>query len=148
MSSQTQARPLPEPFSPIEISRTPKIRQIGKEWRGPCPNHGGPHDSFAVESETGAWFCHSKCGRGGSLFDLEMELPGTPFPEAAAEARLIAGRAELRRRGPIVSTYNYEDLCASLRNRGEVKRQTDERSDNASGGRGAAARRQDPVRRL
>ena len=25
---------------------------------------------------TGAWCCHSKCDRGGSLADLEMELSG------------------------------------------------------------------------
>src|SRR5713226_2639652 len=119
MSTQTRARPLPEPFSPIEISRfyetrAPQIRQVGKEWRGPCPIHGGHHDSFAVDSETGAWFCHSKCGRGGSLFDLEMELSGTPFTDASAEARSIAGRADQRRKGPAVSTYNYEDEYGQL----------------------------------
>jgi predicted P-loop ATPase len=119
MSTVTRVRPTPEPFSPIEISRfyytrAPKVRQLGKEWRGPCPIHCGQHDSFAVNSETGAWFCHSKCGRGGSLFDLEMELSGTPFTEAAAEARSIAGRAEQRRKGPIVSTYNYQDEYGEL----------------------------------
>lgn len=110
---------MPEPFSPIEISRfyetrTPQIRQVGKQWRGPCPIHGGQHNSFAVNPETGTWFCHSKCGHGGSLFDLERSLTGTTFPEAAASARSIAGRAEQSRKGPIVSTYDYQDEYGEL----------------------------------
>jgi len=55
--------------------RAPKVRQgRGKEWRGPCPIHRGTRDSFAVNSQNGLWTCHSACGRGGSICDLEMEL--------------------------------------------------------------------------
>jgi hypothetical protein len=42
------------------------------------------------------WYCHSQCGRGGSMFDLEMALCGTEFPAAANEVRRIVGRPALR----------------------------------------------------
>ncbi|MBZ5581391.1 MAG: hypothetical protein LAQ30_04155 [Acidobacteriia bacterium] len=44
-----------------------------------CPIHGGKDPNFSVEPATGRWFCHSVCGRGGDIIDLEMALisPGT-----------------------------------------------------------------------
>jgi hypothetical protein len=42
------------------------------------------------------WYCHSQCGRGGSLFDLEMALTGADFHSAANEVRRIVGRPALR----------------------------------------------------
>lgn len=88
-------------FSPSEVeayyaARVPKLQQRGREWRGPCPIHDGAHDSFSVNSETGMWFCHSTCGRGGSMFDLEMGLTNTDFPVAANEVRRVVGRPALR----------------------------------------------------
>jgi hypothetical protein len=88
-------------FSPSEVSvyyaaRAPKVRQRGHEWRGPCPIHGGKNDNFAVNADTGMWYCHSQCGRGGSVFDLEMALTNTEFPTAANETRRIVGRPALR----------------------------------------------------
>ena len=76
-------------FTPSEVSvyyaaRAPKVRQNGREWRGPCPIHNGTGDNFTVNAETGMWYCHSQCGRGGSMFDLEMD---------AHEYGLSAGRA-------------------------------------------------------
>ena len=75
-------------FTPSEVSvyyaaRAPKVRQYGHEWRGPCPIHSGTGDNFSVNADTGMWYCHSQCGRGGSMFDLEMELTNTDFPPAA-----------------------------------------------------------------
>ena len=77
-------------FLPGEIgadyrARAPKIKQTGNQWRGPCPLHEGKNDSFAIDPETGTWFCHSRCGRGGSLIDFEMELDGKTFAEAASD---------------------------------------------------------------
>jgi putative DNA primase/helicase len=88
-------------FSPAEISayyaaRLPRLRQHAHEWRCPCPVHDGTRDSFAVNAETGMWYCHSECGRGGSMFDLEMTLSGTEFPAASNEVRRIVGRPSLR----------------------------------------------------
>lgn len=72
--------------------RAPGIRQRGAEWRGPCPIHQGTRDSFAVKSESGLWTCHSQCGRGGSVFDLEMALSGLDFRHATVEVNHIVGR--------------------------------------------------------
>jgi putative DNA primase/helicase len=76
--------------------RAPKVRQSGREWRGPCRIHNGTGDNFSVNAETGMWYCHSKCGRGGSMFDLEMALSNAEFPAAANEVRRIVGRPALR----------------------------------------------------
>ena len=77
-------------------ARLPKLQQRGREWRCPCPIHNGTHDSFSVNSETGLWCCHSQCGRGGSVYDLEMALSNTEFLVAANEVRHIVGRPALR----------------------------------------------------
>jgi DNA primase len=119
MSTIARVPPTPEPLSRSEITRfyeirAPKLRQAGKELRGPCPIHNGQHDSFAVNPETGDWFCHSKCGRGGSLYDLEIELSGKPFAEAAVDARTLVGRSEQARSRRIVSTYDHENEFGEL----------------------------------
>jgi hypothetical protein len=73
-------------------ARVPRLRQSGHEWRGPCPIHGGKDDNFCVKAETGCWYCHSQCGRGSSIFDLEMALTNVDFPAAANEVCRIVGR--------------------------------------------------------
>lgn len=88
-------------FSPSEVAayyavRVPNMAQRGREWRAPCPIHRGTDDNFAVNAETGLWCCHSQCGRGGSMFDLEMELTHAEFAVAANEVRRILGRPALR----------------------------------------------------
>ena len=113
MSAAT-IRPMPDPFTPAEIARyydyrAPDIRPRGTERRGPCPLHQGKRDSFAINPQTGDWYCHSDCGRGGSLIGFEMEVGGKPFAEAAADARAIVGRAEPQRKGQIVNAYDYVD---------------------------------------
>ena len=99
--------------------RVPAIRQShSREWRGPCPIHQGKRDSFAIDSETGRWFCHSECARGGDLFDLEKELTGADFPAAKSALFDLVGREDPPRRGgaaggngrvlgPIVAEYRY-----------------------------------------
>ena len=86
-------------FTPAEIerycaARAPGLKEVGAEWRGRCPIHQGSGDNFAVEMDSGRWFCHSQCGRGGDILGLEMELTGTNFPEAKAEVFRIVGRTE------------------------------------------------------
>jgi hypothetical protein len=88
-------------FSPSEVSsyyavRAPGVRQQGREWRGRCPIHNGDGDNFTINAETGLWYCHSQCGRGGSMFDLEMTLSNADFPVAANEVRRMVGRPALR----------------------------------------------------
>ena len=88
-------------LTPTEVSayyslRAPSLRQRGSAWRGPCPIHDGQDDNFAVEPDTGLWFCHSQCSRGGSVYDLEMALSNADFRDAASSVRHIVGRADLR----------------------------------------------------
>ena len=97
--SAAAVRQMPEPFTAAEVARyykyrAPRLRRVGGEIRGPCPIHQGKRDWFAVNPETGEWFCHSSCGRGGSLISFEVELSGKPFAEAAADVRSIVGRPE------------------------------------------------------
>jgi uncharacterized protein (DUF927 family)/5S rRNA maturation endonuclease (ribonuclease M5) len=104
-------------------ARMPKLKPArGGERRGPCPIHQGEDDNFAVKPGTGEWFCHSVCGRGGSLIDLEMELSGGDFKAAKAEVFSLVGRAEAHSvngnrgstRSRIECTYEYCDEGGQL----------------------------------
>lgn len=116
-------------FTPSDIrtyfsARVPGLQQnTHGEWRAPCPIHKGERDSFAVHTETGQWFCHSECGKGGDIIALEMELSGSEFGEAADAVREIIGQApaKVERRGRprknggrIVATYDYTDESGAL----------------------------------
>ena len=87
-------------FTPAEIAeycraRVPGLmQQSGGEWRAPCPIHQGKDLNFSINPETGQWFCHSQCGRGGDLFDLEEALHGGDFPTRKAEIFRLMGRSE------------------------------------------------------
>ena len=66
-------------------ARVPHLKQRrARKWRGPCPIHDGQNDNFAVEPYTGWWFCHSQCGRGGDILELEAALHGGDFPTRKA----------------------------------------------------------------
>lgn len=76
-------------------TRVPALKQTqGGEWRGPCPIHQGSDANFTVDRETGQWFCHSQCGRGGDIFDLEAALVGGAFASRQAEIFRLIGRME------------------------------------------------------
>ncbi len=114
-------RQAPITFTRTEVSayyaaRVPNLTQSGaRESRGPCPLHSGKHDNFAVDSETGCWYCHSACQRGGDIISLERELTGTDFKTARDEVFRIVGRdinstgrgdgSRWRR----IATYVYDD---------------------------------------
>lgn len=88
-------------LTPLEVSeyyrvRMPGLEQRGNEWRAGCPIHKGKDPNFSVNAETGLWMCHSQCGRGGSVYDLEMALSGSDFYDAAREVRRIVGRPDPR----------------------------------------------------
>jgi putative DNA primase/helicase len=90
----------PIKFTRTEISiyyaaRLPHLKQSRtREWRGPCPIHHGKDNNFAVDPATGRWFCHSTCGRGGDILDLEEALNGGDFPTRQAEVFRLVGRIE------------------------------------------------------
>jgi len=110
----------PLSFTPAEVSvyyqhRLPKLNQRGQEWRGPCPVHKGKRDSFAVNAETGAAYCHSECSKGWSIVELERELYGGTKREAAERVKRIVGRVDPRpTRKQIVETYDYTDEDGKL----------------------------------
>ncbi len=87
-------------FTPGEVStyyaaRVPHLKQRrAREWRGACPIHQGKNENFAVEPDTGRWFCHSTCGRGGDILELEAALSGGDFPTRKAEVFRLVGRIE------------------------------------------------------
>jgi 5S rRNA maturation endonuclease (ribonuclease M5) len=92
--------------------RIPKWKKSGKELRGPCPIHRGTRDSLAINLETGAWFCHSGCARGGSIFDFEAEVSCTNGETARAAVLAAVGRSKPDRR--IIATYDYHDENGTL----------------------------------
>src|SRR5579863_4834432 len=76
-------------------ARVPHLKQRRvSEWRGACPIHHGKNDNFAVEPATGRWFCHSACGRGGDILELEAALSGGDFPTRKGEVFRLVGRIE------------------------------------------------------
>ena len=88
-------------FTPDEIRtyyqvRVPGLRQTdSRQWRGPCPVHGGKNDNFVVEAENGLAHCFSSCSRGWDVIGLERELSGRDFKEARAEILRIVGRPSI-----------------------------------------------------
>jgi len=102
-------------FAPSEVAsyyrtRLPDLKQTGPEWRGPCPVHRGDDANFSVNPESGLAYCHSQCGRGWSILQLEQELTRRPWKECRQEINAIVGRPV---RGPAklteVATYDYTD---------------------------------------
>jgi len=112
----------PITFTQAEVSRyyerrLPHLRQRGAEWRCGCPKHGGKDPNFSVDPATGRWFCHSVCGHGGDIIDLEMALTGADFQTAKAEVFRIVGRIEPERRQSgwrEIERYPYVDKDGCL----------------------------------
>lgn len=102
-------------FNPTEVAsyyraRLPELKQSGGEWRGPCPVHHGEDNNFAVKAANGLAHCHSQCGRGWNILQLEQQLSGRPWKECRAEVFAIIGRPV---KGPTrlqeVAMYDYTD---------------------------------------
>jgi hypothetical protein len=97
---RSDSRVAPVVFTSSEIRRYIEARvpglheRSGPEWDAPCPIHQGKDRNFSINTETGQWFCHSQCGRGGDLFDLEEALHGGDFPTRKAEIFRVVGRSE------------------------------------------------------
>lgn len=96
-------------------TRFPDLKQAGPEWRGPCPVHQGDDANFAVNPENGLAYCHSQCGRGWSIVQLEQEVSGRPWKECRQEINSIVGRPI---RGPAklreIATYDYTDATGEF----------------------------------
>lgn len=103
MASAYQSTPrnqgFPPPFSLSESdveyyvkNRLEGFHRAGGEWRGPCPIHQGKNASFAIETVSGRWFCHSKCNEGGTLVELEARLSSTTTRSALANLRSLLNK--------------------------------------------------------
>ncbi len=60
-----------------------KLKKIGDEYVGPCPNCRGK-DRFGINPKKGLFICR-RCGEGGDAIDLERFLSGTTFRGAVKE---------------------------------------------------------------
>ena len=60
------------------------LKRVGGEWRGSCPLHQGQGLNFAVDAETGRWFCHSQCQEGGDILAFVQKHQHIDFPAAVA----------------------------------------------------------------
>lgn len=67
------------------------LKRVGHEWRGSCPLHHGKDANFAVNPDTGHWFCHSQCQEGGDILDFVRKQQGFDFPAALAHVAEWAG---------------------------------------------------------
>jgi KaiC/GvpD/RAD55 family RecA-like ATPase len=77
-------------------TRVPGLKLVQGKLRAPCPIHQGKDPNFAIDAETGRWYCHSQCSRGGDLMKLEMELTGADFIRAKKEVFQMLGRPAIR----------------------------------------------------
>jgi KaiC/GvpD/RAD55 family RecA-like ATPase len=122
-------------FTPSEVRnyyecRVPAVKIAShREWRGPCPVHGGKDPNFSVNAETGLAQCHSQCGRGWDLLSLEMELFGLDFARAKERVFAQIGRPNVPwEERNLEATYDYTDengnlLYQSLRYHGKEFKQ-------------------------
>jgi hypothetical protein len=86
------------------------LKKSGGKLRAPCPLHKGKRDSFVIDPATGGWYCHSECGRGGSIFEFESEITGADLTAAKNAVLRAVGRVQPE----IVCTYDYTDETGTL----------------------------------
>lgn len=79
-------------FGPF-YSQYTELKMLHGELRGRCPIHSGDGPNFAVNPETGEWFCHSHCGGGGDVFSFVERMEGLAFPDALNTIADFAGVA-------------------------------------------------------
>lgn len=68
-----------------------RLHGTGRQKRGACPLHGGRGPSFAVDTDTLAWHCHSQCQAGGDPAEFVMRADGLDFRAAVFELARRAG---------------------------------------------------------
>lgn len=95
--------------------RAPKLKQNGRQLRGPCPVHSGKDDNFSVELSSGMSFCHSRCGQGWDMISLEESLMGRKFADAKDSVFEIVGRPKVPwEERDFIATYDYHDQNGKL----------------------------------
>jgi|WetSurMetagenome_2_1015567.scaffolds.fasta_scaffold49907_1 DNA primase len=77
------------------------LKRRGDQLFGPCPLHGGDHQTaFRVNLERGLWHCFTACG-GGDTVDLIRKIERCSYREAARHLQCIA--ASLPKTPPTIS---------------------------------------------
>ena len=73
----------------------PKLRRQGDKLIGPCPIHDGDGPrAFHAELKKNAWFCFSRCRKGGNQIDFVAQKEGVSVREAALRLHAFFGLAE------------------------------------------------------
>lgn len=114
-------------FSPSQVSAYISARIKGLtlqsgELRGPCPIHRGNNPNFAINPDSGEWFCQSKCGEGGDLYKLEGLILGVEFSAAKKSVDGLLGielgpdpdrqtkpKPAVKEKAKITATHDYYD---------------------------------------
>jgi hypothetical protein len=86
-----------EPLTHPEVlayyrERLPDLQGAGRNRRARCPLHGGKGRNLAVDVETGRWYCHSECLRGGDIFEFEDLLYRGTFLDVKRRVFKLVGR--------------------------------------------------------
>ena len=54
----------------LEYYGAKKIYRMGSTVRCACPIHGGNNPTSFVWKDNGLWYCHTRCGTGGDIFNF------------------------------------------------------------------------------
>lgn len=65
-----------------------KLRRMGRNYRGPCPLHGGKNPNFSVSPDKGVYHCFT-CHESGNVFTFLEKMLGVDYPTAI---RMVADR--------------------------------------------------------
>ncbi|MFL5577485.1 MAG: DNA primase [Gemmatimonadaceae bacterium] len=74
-----------------------KLRRSGRNYRGPCPLHGGKNPNFSVSPDKGVYHCFT-CQESGNVFTFLERMLGVDYPTAI---RMVADRVGIE----IVETH-------------------------------------------
>lgn len=85
------------------ISEFIELKQMGRNFKSPCPFHSEKTPSFVVSPERQIWHCFG-CQKGGDCFTFLMEYEHIDFPESL---RILAKRAGIELVAPQHAKETY-----------------------------------------
>ena len=92
------------------IGKTVKLKKAGRNFKGLCPFHNEKTPSFVVSPDRQIFHCFG-CGKGGTVFDFNMEYHHVDFAEALEDLAALAG-VKLTRRIPDTPGGNFKQkIC-------------------------------------
>lgn len=72
-----------------------RLRRSGRGWMALCPFHDNTNTpAFSVNMQSGVWFCHAGCGKGGIL-DFEQKFSSCDKQAALKQIAEIVGQPQL-----------------------------------------------------